>query len=148
MKVILQQDIPGTGKKGQLIEVSAGYARNYLIPRKLAAVADEAAMKEYTQRESSKAFHKQKELEEAQSLASRLSGITVRVQAKGGSGGRLFGSVTSKDVAEAASRHLGEAIDRRKLVMDDIKGFGTFEVEAKVHAGVTATFFVLVTQED
>ena len=102
MKVILQQDIRGTGKKGQLIEVSDGYARNYLFPRKLAAPADNANMNEYRQKEASKAFHKQQELEAAQALAQKLEGITVKVTAKGGSAGRLFGSVTAKEVAELA----------------------------------------------
>ena len=81
MKVILQQDIRGTGKKGQLIEVSDGYARNYLFPRKLAAPADNANMNEYRQKEASKAFHKQQELEAAQALAQKLEGITVKVTA-------------------------------------------------------------------
>ena len=89
MKVILQQDIRGTGKKGQLIEVSDGYARNYLFPRKLAAPADNANMNEYRQKEASKAFHKQQELEAAQALAQKLEGITVKVTAKGGSAGCL-----------------------------------------------------------
>ena len=148
MKVILQQDVPGTGVKGQLVEVSAGYARNYLIPRKLAAIADEKVLQELTQKESAKAYHKQKEMEQAQQLASRISGMTVRVKAKGGSAGRLFGAVTSKDVAQAAEEQLGEPVDRKKLVMDDIKSFGTYEVEARVYSGITATFYVLVTEDE
>ncbi|NLT57864.1 MAG: 50S ribosomal protein L9 [Clostridiales bacterium] len=148
MKVILLQDVKGTGKKGDLCEVSDGYARNYLLPRKLASQADAAAMNAYQQKESAKVFHKQRELEEAQALASRLQGITVRLSAKGGSAGRLFGAVTTKDIAEAVSRQLAVEVDRRKLVAEDIKSFGTFEVEAKLHAGVTALFYVLVTAEE
>ena len=146
MKVILQQDVKGSGKKGDLVEVSDGYARNYLLPRKLATPADTGALNEYKQREESKVFHKQKALEEAQALAGRLQDVTVQVRAKGGSAGRLFGSVTSKDVAEAASALIGTEVDRRKLVMEDIKAFGTFEVEAKIHQGVTAKFYVMVTE--
>ena len=144
MKVILQQDIKGTGKKGQLIEVSDGYARNFLFPRKLAAPADTA--NEYRQKEASRAFHKQQELEAAQALAQKLEGITVKVTAKGGTAGRLFGSVTAKEVAELASAQTGSALDKKKLIMDDIKTFGTYEVEAKIHPGVSAKFFVTVTE--
>ena len=146
MKVILQQDIRGTGKKGQLIEVSDGYARNYLFPRKLAAPADNANMNEYRQKEASKAFHKQQELEAAQALAQKLEGITVKVTAKGGSAGRLFGSVTAKEVAELASAQTGSPIDKKKLVMEDIKTFGTYEVEARIYPGVSAKFFVAVIE--
>ena len=132
MKVILQQDIKGTGKKGQLIEVSDGYARNFLFPRKLAAPADTANMNEYRQKEASRAFHKQQELEAAQALAQKLEGITVKV--------------TAKEVAELASAQTGSALDKKKLIMDDIKTFGTYEVEAKIHPGVSAKFFVTVTE--
>ena len=146
MKVILQQDIKGTGKKGELIEVSDGYARTYLFPRKLAAPADASNMNDYRQKEAARAFHKQKELEAAQELASKINGITVKIAAKGGSAGRLFGSVTPKEVAEAAGAQIGAPVDRKKLVMEDIKAFGTYEVEARVYPGVTAKFFVAVTE--
>lgn len=146
MKVILQQDVKGSGKKGDLVEVSDGYARNFLIPRKLATPADSGAMNEYKQREESKAFHKQKALEEAEALAARLQDITVQVKAKGGSAGRLFGSVTSKDVADAVTAQIGAEVDKKKLSMEDIKSFGTFEVEAKVHPGITAKFYVMVIE--
>jgi len=146
MKVILQQDIKGSGKKGDLVEVSDGYARNYLFPRKLAAPADAANMNEYKQKEAAKAFHKQQELEAAQELAKKLEGITVKVSAKGGSGGRLFGSVTAKEVAELAGKQIGIDVDKKKLQMEDIKAFGTYEVEARVYPGIAAKFFVTVVE--
>ncbi|MPM13659.1 50S ribosomal protein L9 [bioreactor metagenome] len=148
MKVILQQDVKSLGKKGQLVEVSDGYARNYLMPRKLAAPATAAAMNEYTQQEAAKKFKAQKELEEAKELAEKLSGVTVKLTARGGSQGKLFGSVTTKEVSERLKAQIGIEVDRKKLVMEDIKNFGTVEAECRIHQGISAKFYVLVAAEE
>ena len=148
MKVILQQDVKSLGKKGQLVEVSDGYARNYLMPRKLVAVATAATMNEYNQQEAARKFRQAKELEDANELASKIEGVTVKLSAKGGSQGKLFGSVTTKEVAEQLKAQLGIEADRKKIVMDDIKNFGTTEAECRIHQGMTAKFYVLVTGEE
>ncbi len=145
MKVILTQDVKSLGKKGQLVEVSDGYARNFLMPRKLAAEATASAMNEYNQKEAAKKFKIAKDLEDAQALAARLNGASVRLTAKGGAQGKLFGSVTTKEIAEKLKSEMGIEIDKKKLVMEDIKSFGTVEVECKIHQGVTAKFYVVVT---
>ncbi len=147
MKVILQQDVKGLGKKGELVNASDGYARNFLFPKKLALEATNSNMNVYNQNQASIARKKQIELDNANELASALKGKTVKITAKGGSAGRLFGAVTSKEVAEQAKAQLGLEIDKKKLSMDDIKTFGTIEVEYRVYSGISAKFFVVVASE-
>ncbi len=146
MKVILKKDVAGQGKAGELVSVSDGYARNFLFPRGLAVEADAAAMSDLKNRESSAQHKKQVEKEAAEALAARLKEQTVIVSARAGQNGKLFGSVTAKEVAETLSRQFGEEIDRRKLVMQDIKMFGVYPVELKLAQGVVAKFNVSVQE--
>ncbi|MBC8536612.1 50S ribosomal protein L9 [Feifania hominis] len=147
MKVILQADLKGTGKKGELITVSDGYARNYLFPRKLAVEANKENMTVYTAQEAAKARRLAEERKAAEALAAELSGVTVKVSAKGGASGKLFGSITTKEIAEALKAQKGIELDKKKIVTDDIKTFGTVEVEAKIYPEVSAKFYVAVSQE-
>lgn len=147
MKVVLKADVKGTGKKDQMVEVSDGYARNFLLPRGLAVAANAAAVNEVKTKESAKQHHAQVELEQAQQTAKKISGITVVVKARAGQGGRLFGAVTGKDIAEALNKAAGVTVDKRKVVLDaDIKNFGRYEVEIKVYPGVSAKITVAVEE--
>ncbi len=146
MKVILSADVKGQGKKGQLVEVADGYGRNYLIPRGLAVAANSENMNVLKAAEAAKAQKLQRQREEAAALAGKLSGVTVKLQAKGGQSGKLFGSVTAKEVAEAVQSQFGMELDKKKIAIDDIKSFGSFEAEAKIFPEISAKFFVLVTE--
>ncbi len=146
MKVILKQDVKGQGKKGELVTVSDGYARNFLFPRGLAAEADSQAMNELRNREESVAYHKKVEKDAALDAASKLKDKTIIIHAKAGSGGRLFGSVTTKEVAEALEKQLGIKVDKRKISMNDIKAFGSYTAEIKLYTGVSAAVMVNVEE--
>ncbi len=146
MKVILKADVKSLGKAGELVNASDGYARNFLLPKGLAIEANKTAMNEFKNKQKAEKFHKAEELKAAQEAAARLEGKTVKLNAKAGANGKLFGSVTSKDVAEKIKADFGEEIDKRKIVMEDIKAFGTVEAEVKVYPGVTAKIFVNVTE--
>ena len=146
MKVILKADVKSLGKAGELVNASDGYARNFLLPKGLAIEANKTAMNQFKNKQKAEKFHKAEELKAAQEAAARLEGKTVKLNAKAGANGKLFGSVTSKDVAEKIKADFGEEIDKRKIVMEDIKAFGTVEAEVKVYPGVTAKIFVNVTE--
>ena len=146
MKVILKEDVKGSGKKGELVNVSDGYARNFLLPRGLAAEADSAAMNERAGREQAAAFHKQEEKKAAEADRKILDGRQIVVHAKAGDSGKLFGAVTVKEIAAAVSEQTGVAIDRRKLNMKDIKSHGEYPAEIKLLAGITAKLTILVTE--
>lgn len=146
MKVILKADVKSLGKAGELVNTSDGYARNYLFPRGLAVEANATALNEFKNKEKAKKFHKQEEIKAANELKDKLEGKTVKLTAKAGANGKLFGSVTSKDVANKLNAELGESIDKRKIVMDDIKSFGTFQAEIKVYQGISATVYVSVLE--
>ena len=144
MKVILNQDVKSLGKKGELVNVSDGYAKNYLIPRKIAAVADAAAMNELKNREASKAYQLAKEKENAENAAKVLDGKTIKISAKAGANGRLFGSVTSKEISEKIKADYDIDIDKKRIVTEDIRSFGTYECTLKIYTGVTATVYIMV----
>ncbi len=147
MKVILQQDVKGQGKKGQLIEASDGYARNYLLPRKLAVAATAENVNAMKQQEKAKQAQMAAEKAAAQELAERLKGCQVRVIAKAGTGGRLFGSVTSKEISDALKAQCGIEIAKTKLVLPDpIKAFGGYQVKCRLGYEITGTVNVLVTE--
>lgn len=146
MKVVLLADVKGKGKKGDLCQVSDGYARNFLFPKNLAIEADSAAMSELKSREESKAHHKKEEIANANDLASKLNGKTVTIKAKAGTAGRLFGSVTSKEIAEEIKNTFGIEVDRKKMSVADIKNFGDYEAEIKLYTGITAKINVKVTE--
>lgn len=148
MKVVLKQDVKSIGRKDEIHEVSDGYARNYLFPRGLAAEANASAVNEVRTKAAAKEHHAAEELAAAEALAAKIKGQTVEIRAKGGSGGRLFGSVTVKDIAAALSQKLGVTVDKRKIVLDvkEIKAFGSYKAEVKLHAGVTAAFTAAVIE--
>lgn len=146
MKVILNQDVKGLGKKGELVNTSDGYARNFLFPRKLAAEANSQAMTEFQNRENSKKHKIAVETQEAKDAAAKIEGKIIKVTAKAGQGGRLFGSVTSKEIAAEMKNQFGIDIDRRKITVNDIKAFGTYPATVKLYQGVTAEFKVAVSE--
>ena len=147
MKIILLQDVPGTGKQGDIKEVKDGFARNMLFPKGLAIEATKTNLNLLQQKKASIQHQKDLEREAAQKKASRVDGKTFKVSAKAGENGKLFGSVTVKDVSAALKKADGTLdIDKRKLsIKDDIKTFGTYEVEAKFQAGVSAKFYINVS---
>ena len=146
MKVVLLQDVKSLGKKGELVNVSDGYARNFLFPRKLAGEANSQAMSELKNRENAEKHRLAVELENSKKFAESLEGKTVKITAKAGANGKLFGSVTTKDIAEAISKQFSVDVDRHKIICDDIKNCGTFPAEIKFPQGVSASIFVLVTE--
>ena len=146
MKVILNQDVKGLGKKGELVNTSDGYARNFLFPRKLASEANSQAMTELQNRENSKKHKIAVETQEAKDAAAKIEGKIIKVTAKAGQGGRLFGSVTSKEIAAKMKNQFGIDIDRRKITVNDIKAFGTYPATVKLYQGVTAEFKVAVSE--
>lgn len=143
MKVILNQDIKGQGKKGQMVEVSEGYGRNYLLPRGLAKEATKSNINVMEGQAASAEFHRQQELEAAQKIAESMKEIKVVLTAKAGDNGKLFGSITSKDVAEALKMQHHIKIDKKKFVLPDgIKTLGTTIVDVKIHPGVVGKLSV------
>ena len=146
MKVILKADVKSLGKKGDLVNTSDGYARNVLFPKGLAIEANAQAMNEFNNKETAKKFHKAEEIKAANELKDRIEGKTFKVAAKAGANGKLFGSVTAKDVSAAIKEEMGENIDKRKISMQDIKAFGTTQIEVKVYQGITAKVFVQVVE--
>ncbi|MBE6636664.1 MAG: 50S ribosomal protein L9 [Ruminococcaceae bacterium] len=148
MKVILLQDVKAQGKKGELINVSEGYARNFLFPKKLAIEADAKAMNELKNREASKQYKLDTERAAAKDTAEKLSKVTVTVAVSSGTEGRLYGSVTSKEIAEQLKTQHGIEIDRRKIVMPDpIKAYGTYRYDVKLFPDVVGKLTVQVTEK-
>ncbi len=146
MKVVLLQDVKGQGKKGELVNVSDGYARNFLLPRNLAMIADAQAMNELRNKEASVQYHKEMDKKAAEEAAAKIKGKTIIIKARAGQKGKLFGAVTTKEVSEAIKTQLGVTVDRRKISMNDIKAFGTYSAEIKLLQGITASVTVEVTE--
>ncbi len=148
MKVVLTQDVKSQGKKGQLIDVSDGYARNFLIPKGLAIIADNKALNEIKGREASEAHKKAVELQNAKDTAAKLEGVIVKFKGKAGADGRLYGSVTTKDIAEELAKQFDITVDKRKIQLADaLKTFGTHTVDVKLHAEVMGKINVLVSED-
>ena len=148
MKVILQQDVKGQGKKGQLIEASEGYARNYLLPRKLAIAATADAINTMNLKEKARRAEEARQKEAAMAAAEQLKAILVKIPAKAGTGGRLFGAVTTKEISDALKAQHNVDIPKQKLVLDDpIKSFGTYQVKARLGFEISGTVNVLVCEE-
>lgn len=147
MKVIFQKDVKGQGKKGEIKEVSDGYARNFLFPNGYAIPATEANLKQLRNREKNEALKEQERLNQAKSLAAQLEALQLTIPAKAGSGGRLFGAITSKQIAEVLGKQ-GIEIDKRKIELDEpIRILGRYVVKVHLHPGVTASLHVNVTEE-
>ena len=148
MKVILQQDVKGQGKKGQLIEASEGYARNYLLPRKLAIAATADAINTMNLKEKARRAEEARQKETAMAAAEQLKALLVKIPAKAGAGGRLFGAVTTKEISDALKAQHNVDIPKQKLVLDDpIKAFGTYQVKARLGYEISGTVNVLVCEE-
>lgn len=146
MKVILTADVKGQGKKGELINVSDGYARNFLLKQKLAVEASNAALNELKNRESAKAHHIEEEKKAASADAAKVNGKTLSIKAKAGANGKLFGSVTSREIAEQIQKDFGIAVDKRKITVADIKAFGSYTAEIKFYNGIIAKLTVEVSE--
>ena len=144
MKVVLKQDVKGLGKKGELVNTSDGYARNFLFPKGLAVEANAQSLTELKNREQSAKYKIETEIAAAKKSAAELEGKTVVLTAKAGANGKLFGSVTSKEIAEKVKSQFGIETDKRKVIVDDIKQFGTYEFEIKLYQGISAKLFVRV----
>lgn len=144
MKVILTQDVKGSGKKGELINAADGYARNFLLPKGLAIEANNQAIGELKAKEASKQHKIQVEKEAAMETAKRLEGKTVSLTAKAGVGGKLFGSVTTKEIADAIKKQYGAEVDKKKINVNEIKAFGTYTAEVKLYTGIAAKMTVEV----
>ncbi len=148
MKVILQQDVKGQGKKGQMVNVSDGYARNFLLPRGLAVEANNANVNTMNTQNAAKEHHKEMAHKAAQELADKIKDKTVTLSAKMGENGKLFGSVTVKEIAEAIEKDLGVAVDKKKVdLASPIKGAGIYGVTVKLHPSVSAKVNVSVKEQ-
>ncbi len=148
MKVILLADVKGQGKKNDVIDVSDGYAKNFLMPRKLAKAADAQALNDVKLKEEARLHRIETEKKDAKALAEKLTTILVKVPATAGADGRLYGSITSKDITEKLLTDHKIAIDKRKLVMNDaIKAYGKYEVEVKLYTDVVGKINVLVCEK-
>ncbi len=144
MKVVLKQDVKGLGKKGELVSASDGYARNFLFPKNLAVEANAQNMTELKNREQAERYKIETDTAAAKKAAAEMNGKTIVITAKAGANGKLFGSVTAKEIAEKIEKEFGVKTDKRKISVEDIKQFGTFPFEIKLYQGVTAKLFVRV----
>lgn len=145
MKVVLLADVKGQGKKDQIIEVSDGYARNFLFPKKLAAVADATALNNAKNKEASRLHKIEVEVAAAKEMKAKLEGVMVKLHGSAGADGRLYGSFSSKDIAEALKEQFGIELDRRKIVVDTpIKAFGTYQFDVKLYPEITGKVNVVV----
>ena len=148
MKVVLLQDVKAQGKKGQIIDVSEGYARNFLFPKKLAIVADAKAINDVKNKESSRQHKLEVEKSQAKELGDKISQVSLKISAEAGNDGRFYGAVTAKDISEALKAQTGIDIDKRKIVLDaPIKAFGTYKLDVKLYPEVTAKLSVSVVEK-
>ncbi len=147
MKVILLKDVKNVGKQGEIVTTSDGYARNFLFPRKLAREATQGNLNTAVAIQEAGRKQKQKELEEAHALANEMKDQQISMKVKTGEGGRLFGAITSKDVAAEIKNQLGYDIDKKKIVLDTIKGTGLYEAEIKLYPEVSGRLKILVEAE-
>lgn len=148
MKVILTQDVKNQGKKDQIIEVSDGYARNFLFPKKLAIPADAKALNEVKNKEASRLHKIEVEKAEAKAIADKLTGILVKIVGKSGADGRLYGSITAKEIAESLEKNHGISIDKRKITIPEpIKSFGKYELDVKLYPEVNGKINLLVADK-
>ena len=148
MKVLLLQDVKSQGKKDQIIEVSEGYARNFLFPKKLAIPADAKAINDAKNRQSSQEHRISVERDNAKALATKLEGITVKLTAESGNDGRFYGAITSKDIAEGLKAQFSIDIDKRKIMLDaPIKAYGTYKIDVKLYTDVVGKLTVMVVEK-
>lgn len=149
MKVLLLADVKGQGKKDTIVNVSDGYARNFLFPKKLAVAADAKTMNEVKNKEEARKFHEEQERQAALELKSRFEGIVVKLYATAGSDGKFFGSVTSKEISEALDAQHKITVDKRKINLSDpLKAFGTFSVDVKLYPEIIGKLNVLIANKE
>lgn len=144
MEVILKADVKGLGKKGEKVKASDGYARNFLFPKGLAVEANAQSLTELRNREQSNQHKIDVEVANANASKSKLQGKIIKITAKAGNNGKLFGSVTSKEVAAEITNQYGVKVDKRKITMDDIKNFGSYKIEVKLYTNIVAEMTVMV----
>ena len=148
MKVILTQDVKGSGKAGELITVSDGYAKNFLLKKGLAQVANAATLNIKQNKDSAVAHHAQVELDTAKATAQKLEGKSITIKAKAGANGKLFGSITSKELAEELAKCHGVEVNKKKITLNsDVKAYGEFSFDIKLHSGVSATMKLVVAEQ-
>ncbi len=146
MKVVLLQDVKAQGKKGDLVNVSDGYARNFLFPKGLAVEADAKIMNELKSKEEARLHKIEEEKAAARAVAEKLAGIVVKLKSTAGADGRLYGSITAKDIAEALQSVHGVTVDKRKIVMDGpIRAFGTYALDVKLYTEISGKINVVVS---
>ena len=146
MKVILTKDVKAQGKAGQIINVSDGYARNFLFPKGLAIEADAKAMNEIKNKEASEKHKIEVETNAAKATAEKLAAVQVKIKCQSGGDGRLYGSVTTKDIAEELKKQHGIEIDKRKIQMDAIKAYGSYTADVKLYNGIVGKVNILVCE--
>ena len=145
MKVILLKDVPGTGKKDQIVEVSDGFARNFLFPQKKAIPADAQAQNQLKGKREAEQHRIEEEKKAARELSEKLKGVTLHIKASSGGDGRLYGAVTSKEIAAALAEQIGQPVDKRKISLDSpIKAHGVYEITVKLYEGIEGKFTVSV----
>ncbi len=144
MEVILTQDVKSLGKKGEKVSVAEGYARNFLFPRKLAVEINAQSMTELKNREAAAQHHLEMQIADANAAKEKLDGKSIKLSAKAGSSGKLFGSAGAKDVAEVLARDYGIKVDKRKVIVEDMKNYGTYPCKVKLYPGIAADLFVVV----
>lgn len=148
MKVILLKDVKGSGKAGEVVNVSDGYARNFLLPKKFAKVADNQALSELKSQKDSLEHRTREEIKNAEDIAQKLDGKSVNIFAKAGENGKLFGSVTAKEITEEIKKCFDITVDKRKIKLDkDLKSYGTYEVEIKLYKGISTKMRVNVKEK-
>lgn len=145
MKVILQQDVKGLGRKGEVVNASDGHARNFLFPKKLAIPADKQNLNELSAKKASEAHKKELEKEEAIKIKAKLEKVTLHIKTKAGENGKIFGSITSKEISEGIEREYKEKIDKKKILLkDQIKTLGEHTVDLKLFEGVMAKLKLII----
>ncbi len=147
MKVILKSDVKGQGKAGEMINVSDGYARNFLFPKNLAVAADNQSIGEFNSKKAAAEHRIETEKAKAEEFKSIINNKQLTIKAKGGNGGKLFGSVTPKEIAEEIGKTFGVEVDKRKIICSDIKAFGDYTAEIKFYQGISASVKVSVVEE-
>lgn len=144
MKVILLQDVKALGKKGEVVNVSDGHARNFLFPKKLAQEANDTNMHILNKKNEADRKKKTAEIEAAQKLSNELKDKEIKIEAKAGDNGKLFGAITSKDISQEMEKQLGVSIDKKKIVMNTIKTVGTYEAEIKVYPEISTKIKIII----
>lgn len=148
MKVILTEDVHGSGKKGEMVDVKDGFAKNFLIKKGLAVPATAQSVAEMKAKDASVQHQKQKEIDSANGTKAKINEKTIKITAKSGGAGKLFGAVTNKEIADEIKKQFGIDADKRKITLEsDIKTYGTFEAEVKLYQGISAKVYVMVGEE-